>query len=329
MKPTAFWCAVVLCIANAAAAVPGDDRWQQLMQRGQALETAARYQEAASAYREASQLADSFGPRDQRAVFALNSLAATDIQLGRLLDAEHEYRRALDILERTSGKTSLNYAVVLSGIGAIYTDELRTNEAIDVLRESLAVVTAVLPKGDARIAVVQNYLAQALLSRGDYPEAESLINEARTVLEKSSDRRLDYALTLSNLGVARHLEGRDGEAILTFNESVRLLESAIGADHPILVRVLNNQATAYNGAGRTGEADAAFRRALEIARYRLGTDHPAYGTVLHNYAEFLHRTGRRREAKAMASHSKAILRAAARRNGVGSTIDKSSFKYKE
>ena len=138
---------------------------------------------------------------------------------------------------------------LLSGIGAIYTDELRTNEAIDVLRESLAVVTGALPKGDARIAVVQNYLAQALLSQGDYPEAESLINEARTVLEKSSDRRLDYALTLSNLGVARHLEGRDGEAILTFNESVRLLESSIGADHPILVRVLNNQATAYTGAG--------------------------------------------------------------------------------
>jgi tetratricopeptide (TPR) repeat protein len=329
MKPTVFWCAVVLCIANATSAFPGDDKWQQLMQRGERLETAARYQEAASVYREACQLADSFGPQDPRTVFAINSLAATYIQLGRLLDAEHEYRRALLILERTSGKASFNYAVVLSSIGAIYTDEQRTGEAMEVLHESLAVLTALFPQGDARIAVVQNYLAQALLSPGDYREAELLLNQARTVLEKSPDRRTDFALTISNVGIVRHLQGRDGEAIVIFNESIRLLESSLGVDHPFLVRALNNQAAAYTEAGLTKDADAAFRRALDIARKRLGTDHPAYGGVLQNYAEFLRRTGRRREAKALASHSKEILRTAARRNGLGSTIDKSSFKYKQ
>jgi tetratricopeptide (TPR) repeat protein len=329
MKPTLFWCAVILCIANAVSAFAGDEAWQQLMQRGETLETAARYQEAASVYRQASQLAESFGPGDPRAVFAINSLAATYTQMGRLLDAEHEYRRALLILEQTSGKKSLNYAVVLSGIGSIYTDERRTGEAMEVLHESLAILTSLLPRGDARIAVVQNYLAQALLSRGDYQEAESLLNEALKILEKDSERRIDFALTLSNIGIVRHLQDRNQEAIVVFNESIPLLESSVGVDHPILLKILNNQAVAYTDAGRTEEADVTFRRALEIARSRLGTDHPSYGAVLNNYADFLRRTGRGREAKAMASHATAILKAAARRNGLGSTIDKSSFKYKQ
>ncbi len=299
------------------------------MQRAALTEAAGRYREAAAAYREACRLAASFAPSDERAVFAISSLAAMDMSLGWLLDAEHEYRRALAILERSSGRKSFNYAVVLSSIAAIYTGEQRPAEAIELLHESLAILTSLRPPDDPGIAVVQNYLAQALLCRKDYQEAELLLDKAREVFEKRPDHGIDYALNLSNLGVARHLQNRYNEAIALFNQAVRLVESSVGTDHPILVRILNNEAAAYAKAKCTQDADVTFRRALEIAKNRLGADHPEYGAVLQNYGEFLRETGHRREAKAIASRSKAILGTAARRNGIGSTIDISGFAPKQ
>ena len=134
------------------------------------------------------------------------------------------------------------------------------------------------------------------------------------------------AITLSNLGVVKRMQGRDRDAVQLLERSLKIFESETGRDHPALLRGLNNLATAYAFTRRRDEADATFRRALALAEQYLGTNHPTYGSVLNNYAEFLNMNGRKAEARTLAAQAKDVLRESARRNGLGMTVDASALR---
>ena len=134
------------------------------------------------------------------------------------------------------------------------------------------------------------------------------------------------AVTLTNLGVLRRLQGRHEEAARLFAESVASIESQLGQDHPLLIRALNNLALADLSLGQRDRAEADFERALAVTEKRLGPANPLYGRILLNYAEAERRLGNKKGAKAMDARAKAILGDNARINGAGMTVDASAFQ---
>jgi hypothetical protein len=99
------------------------------------------------------------------------------------------------------------------------------------------------------------------------------------------------------------------------------MERRMGADHPMLIRTLDNLASLDKRAGRIDESGARLRRAMDIAERRLGVEHPIYGLVLANYADYLRRHGEKTQAKAVQARSQEILKDTNRRNGIGSLVD--------
>jgi tetratricopeptide (TPR) repeat protein len=120
--------------------------------------------------------------------------------------------------------------------------------------------------------------------------------------------------------VLRFDQGRYGESVDLYRESLRLLEEALGDEHPSLVEPFNDLALSYLKLGRLNDAELTLRRANGLCNKTLGEDHATCGVLLEHYAVVLRKLDRKREAKAVASRAQQITHASRSRNGVGSTI---------
>lgn len=89
--------------------------------------------------------------------------------------------------------------------------------------------------------------ARALQSEKNYREAEQLCMDAcdlaASLVGKGSSI---YGLCLEDLGVSRICLGKLRQADITLNESMSVLESALGAEHPDVARVFGRLHELYN-----------------------------------------------------------------------------------
>jgi tetratricopeptide (TPR) repeat protein len=69
-----------------------------------------------------------------------------------------------------------------------------------------------------------------------------------------------------------------------YQRALRILETALGPDHPDVATSLNNLAALYRVQGNYGAAEPLYQRALRIWETALGPDHPNVATSLNNLA---------------------------------------------
>ena len=149
----------------AAAAFAGDDNtWEQSMDRGHALHQAGDCAAAAASYREAVRAAAA-DPASQglRGALALNGVATQYQEMGRLADAEHEFRRALDVLVGAGGDHSLEFAQIESNLALLYLQKGQTARAEPMFREALAAFGPRASAADPQLMVARNGLAEVLI----------------------------------------------------------------------------------------------------------------------------------------------------------------------
>jgi tetratricopeptide (TPR) repeat protein len=327
MKPRrVFVCAIAIGLAGLGfSQVNPADQWRELMQKGSRLDAAGDYTGAVSTFREAVALAET--SHDPRLVIALNSLANADDRLGRFSESEPLFKRALALAGR-NGTSDPVYAVTLANLGAHYLESGQRDKARNLIRESLAIVSATMPPDSLQLALSRNALANVVLGDGQFAEAEKLIEASLETFRKHTQAGSEeLAIGLNNLAVVREHQGKTDEANQLLQESIRITESELGPDHPNLVRALCNQAWANWRVGRRDEADADYQRALGIAEKRLGASHPLSATVQLEYAKFLRDSGRKAAAKTLEAQAHSVLRDHARTNGTGMTVDVSSFRH--
>ena len=313
-----------LCVLAGALAVrPAESQpseWAILMHRGEALELEGRYGDAEECYAQAVQQGD----KAHRAK-SENELAGLHIEMGRYLDAGTEYRQALADLLAFYGTETMDYAVTLANLASLYTEEGDLAKAEKSMREAVRLEAALAPPGDIRPAMANNALAQILLHRRKYDEAERLLGGAIAVFEKAPGAWRQHAISLNNLGCTRQYQGRYEEAAVLFEKGLSILESNVGTDHPLLLRLLDNLAFSYARSGQTEKAREAFERTLALAERHSSPENPVYGSILANYAAFLRQSGDKAGAKTYAARARQSLQESERRNGAGMTVDVSAF----
>jgi tetratricopeptide (TPR) repeat protein len=145
-------CAVGVFLASRA--LFAQDEWTRLMERGQTLERAADYNQAAASYRDAVRIA-----RDQRLLVALNSLGLAYEEMGRFPDAERYFRCALAMLEDTQGNNKPDYALLLTNLALLYREAGQTTKSEASLRHVIAIEADALPSDDARLTLARAALA--------------------------------------------------------------------------------------------------------------------------------------------------------------------------
>jgi tetratricopeptide (TPR) repeat protein len=318
-------CAVGVLVASGALFAQ-DDEWKRLMERGQALERDADYSQAAASYRDAVKIREA-GSSDRRLMISLNSLGLAYEEMGRFPDAERYFRRALGMLGESGGNNKLDRALLLTNLALLERETGHTTKSEALLHQAIAIETETLPPDDARLTQARAALAELVLIDGRHQEAERMLQEVLAAFEQRPERwQQEIGTILGDLGIVRHFQGRNDEAIQLFRQAIAIHEAGLGPMHPILIRPLINLARIQAASGRQDDADAIFRRAVQIAEQRLGPEHPAYSDVMKSYAAFLRATGHKREAKVMEAQARGARQGIDRRDGVGLTVDASAFR---
>ncbi len=143
-----------------------------------------------------------------------------------------------------------------------------------------------------------NNLALALLSAGDYAEAEPLLQRALTISEKTlGPEHPETAAGLNNLAGLYIGQGRYAEAEPLLQRVLAIREKALGPENPTTAGSLNNLAALYSAQGRFEQAEPLQQRALAIRERALGPEHPDTAAGLNNLALLYRAQGRHEEAE--------------------------------
>jgi tetratricopeptide (TPR) repeat protein len=309
----------IFLLAARSQAIEGQKGWSDWLSEGQAFRAAGDYSAAAVAFGRALTIAEGSSVSDAQLIALDDALAETYAEAGQFGESEAAYRRALSLVEKNEGRASLDYAVLLASMAVLPTQRVVSEEQIALLRNAIAVNAR---EGSAqKFAIVRGCLALILKNQKRYQEEEALLLEALADLasQKEPNPHLIGAF-MNNLAMLRLEQGRNEESIDLQRKSIRVLEGALGQEHPSLVVPFNNLATTYLKVGRVDEASLTYQRAIKICRKTLGEDHLDYAVLLENYAVLLRKLGRTREAKKAKGEAQQIERAADRHNGIGLTI---------
>jgi tetratricopeptide (TPR) repeat protein len=209
----------VVLLASAAPAA--DLTWEQLIDRGAALDTAGNYAGAAELYRVAKTLAGQ--SPDLRLVQTLTLLADSEANSGRWAEAERDYRQALRVAAAAVGKQSPEYARLLTSLAVTYWESGDAGRAEPLLRRAISLCLPIMAPDDTRLALARNSLGAVLLSKERYREAELLLRQSLQVFQRYPERyTAELGAASSNLGVATMNLGHIEEASRLVQEAVDL-----------------------------------------------------------------------------------------------------------
>lgn len=170
--------------------------------------------------------------------------------------------------------------LLLSELGAAHRALGLTDQAALQLEEA-ATLLASTPGSDVDEARVKSRLSLVRKDQGRLDEAERLVAEAVSLLDRKLDRDdPKRAVVLNEWALVLTEVGRHSEAETAFLEARRLWE--IQDRSAGLAAVLNNLGLLYKSQGRYQEAEQMFRQALEVFRELHGENHVDVATALNN-----------------------------------------------
>jgi tetratricopeptide (TPR) repeat protein len=159
--------------------------WQMYTDSGKAYLKLKQYKQAESMLAAALQVAEQFGPQDQRLSVSLNGMARLRQTQKRYADAEQLYIRALAIAESERGRNHPDAAVCLSNLAGLLAVEEKYPEAEAAYKEALAIFEATLgAEHEGVVRVLVNYAA--LLRKMDRTaDAEAIEARVKAIREKA------------------------------------------------------------------------------------------------------------------------------------------------
>lgn len=298
--------------------------WQAMNAQATQLQRQGRYVEARDQFQSALKLLEQSPADDPRLPIAMNNLASAYQDLGKYVDAERLYLRAVARLQSAHGKDHPSLATPLGNLAAMYTELGQGRRAERLGRRMMALQ---FDEGEhkADLAKAVHVIGAAYAAQQRYEEAEPLYREAISIWEKNR-QLLNVAMALNNLSTLCLRTQRLSEAASLLTRSLGILEAELPPDHPDLVKPLTNLAMVYLKLKQREEAEALLLRARAIAESRYGPQHELYGKVLMAYGLALRQGKHNREAKEVEKRAQAILAAAASDNPIQHTVDVGDLK---
>jgi serine/threonine protein kinase/tetratricopeptide (TPR) repeat protein len=141
---------------------------------------------------------------------------------------------------------------------------------------------------------------------GDSKQARIWSDLADSTLRRLGGHGLLRAWLVNNRGIIADAENRLPDALAAIQESLRLKEQILGAEHPDVAISLGNMAYVLSKMGRIEEALTYSERSLAVDEKMLGIDHPETARQLENRAELLNTAGRFAEADGLGRRALAI-----------------------
>ena len=229
------------------------------------------------------------GEGSAEAAKSLELLAEIARDKGEYAKAEPLLTSLITRKQRTLGPSSPEIAGLMGELGECFYWEAKDDQAIDILRRTLAIDKA---NGPDYGAGTRNYLALTLERKGNYDEARRLLEEAVEISGRTKGKNTpEYAICLHNLGSSLIDRGDLSGAEARLRETLAIQRKIMGPEHPDLLYTLNNLGFVLLEQGNWQAAEPFLREAVANGVKRLGADHPRLAGPNNNWGRILEAKG--------------------------------------
>ncbi|MEI2740654.1 MAG: CHAT domain-containing tetratricopeptide repeat protein [Chitinophagaceae bacterium] len=205
---------------------------------------------------------------------------------GKYVAAETLLRLAMDIREKTFGKTSREYINSLHNMAVLKKDLGQYDEAERMFNYLVPTFKKLFTVNSLQYVIVVNNRAMLLAELGRTKEAIALLDEALKLGEAVlSANYIDYERILTNRALLEQESGNLDKAEAYYQQALTGMEKKEMEDHPDYNNVL-----VYYGSLKMQKKDAGVIKFLdEVAdkvKRRYGEDHPTYAKALENFGDY-------------------------------------------
>ncbi len=216
-------------------------------------------------------------------------LAELERDQGHYAEAEPLLTKVLASKKTAFGETSPEAARVMSEIGECFYWEAKDDQAISLLRQTLAIDRK---NGPDYGAATRNYLALTLERKGEFDEARQLLQEAVEINRRTpGPNSPEYAISLHNLGSALIDRGDLAGAEKMIRQAADIRRVVLGTNHPDFASSLNNLGYILLEEGNWRQAEPVLKESLDINLHALGPDNPRVAAPINNWARVLELKG--------------------------------------
>jgi tetratricopeptide (TPR) repeat protein len=238
----------------------------------------------------------------------LNNLGGLYHTQGRYKLAAPLYEKALGLREAEGGMTALALLPPLNNLALLYRDTADYKRAREFAERAVSIVQLTRASESAEGAASYANLGAILEVQGQTREAEERLEHALAIREKLfGPIDISVADTLSDLALAKRLEGRIGAAIQLYRRALSIYEQPFRQSRNFAT-TLNNLAQALVQNGDLKEAEVFFHRAIAEAERQFGPEHPNVAAALTNLASLQLSRRRFKAAEDLLSRAEAIDR---------------------
>jgi CHAT domain-containing protein/tetratricopeptide (TPR) repeat protein len=206
----------------------------------------------------------------QTLAFLAEAFAATD----RWVDAERQYRRALEILEAALPRDDAAIGGLLGSIGQFYVSEARLRDAETYYRRGLSLQERVFGRGHPTTETTRLGLAAVMVASGKFDEADTELRIASRVIEQKFGPQAPILATVYLITAAsRHKQGRLNDTEEPYKHAIEIFAKAMpqGSFEEAVIRTL--LAALYLNQGRPSDAESMLNWSITHLE-RLQPDHP-------------------------------------------------------
>eukprot|EP00892_Ulva_mutabilis_P007206 jgi/Ulvmu1/4858/UM020_0144.1 len=236
-----------------------------------------RYAEAEKWWELAKQEAvQGFGEDDGHMAVIQNGLADVLRRQGgpKFSQAEALYISSLHTTERVYGKADVRYAQALQALGQFCSDAGRHREALQRLRQALAVKEAIFGKIHIECARVKAIIADVYHSAGQHGKAVAAYRQAIDLLRTLGQDEGSVAAAIQRRLVAALLaSGAAGAALAVVTQMLPYAHSVHITEHSTAMHCLEAVVDALANAGDTSAAIPAAETLLQVRRDALPAGH--------------------------------------------------------
>jgi tetratricopeptide (TPR) repeat protein/tRNA A-37 threonylcarbamoyl transferase component Bud32 len=244
-------------------------------------------------------------------------VASMQDTLGTSLGALGAFRDAVGVLEKArrtyvalQGAEHPETLASAARLGAAYSNDGRTDEALPILTETLKLLKVKIGDDHPETLSTMSNLARTLRLSGKAAEAIPLYEQALEIMRvKPGPKDGETIANMNGLGVAYAEAGRRDDAFRVFKEAEALAKTHLGEDHPHTQSSVNNLASAHFAAGRLNQAIPLFEEAYRVSKKTLGADHPDALIKMTNLAACLLNVGDVEKAAPLFEQSLTLRRA--------------------
>jgi tetratricopeptide (TPR) repeat protein len=264
----------------------------------QALSDQGRWSEAETELRPALALCRAMREQPLACVHALDLLAVTLQNLGRMEESAAAGRQALALLRSRFPGERFELASVLNNLGICLGNQGKPREAEALHRQAVTAARQARGERHPLTAEAVANLAGVLDMQGRYAEAAPLYREALGVQEALlGERHFHFINTLTSYANLLWLMKRPAEAEPVARRAQALAQGSLGPGHPLTAYAENVLGSVLLDAGRPAEAEGHLRTALAARRRSLPKGNWLIASAQSNLGAALLAQGRSAEAE--------------------------------